>query len=187
MRRAALLALMISLALLSGCANAQLSEDKFGQWRQDFVSAPRRLIEAEVTAISEESETVFILRCESTALEDRVEVIAPEMLSKVSASVGGEENTLSYDGAVLALGGDAGERISPMMALPMLMDFLRESHFEGSWTETMDGAEVTVTELEDAQGRRLRLWQETDSMQPRFASIRSGDETELKIQIQKIE
>ena len=187
MRQAALLALMISLALLCGCTAAGSGEEDFCQWRESFLSAESRAIYAEVTALSEESETVFLLRLESTAKEDKVEILAPEELSQVSAHISGEDSTLCYDGAVLSLGGAAAQRISPMMALPMLMDFLREGHFESSWSETLEEAEVLVTELEDAKGRKMQLFQDKENMQPRFASIRSGDETELKIKIQKIE
>lgn len=187
MRRAFLLAPMISLVLLSACGVSQPDEDSFRQWREDFLSAETRVIEAEVTALSEESETIFLLRLESAEGEDKVEILAPEALAGVSARISEEDSELSYDGAVLSLGGDAAQRISPMMALPMLMDFLRSGHYEGAWSEELGGEQARVTELEDEQGRRLLLFQQEDNMQPRFVSIESGGKTELKIQIQMIE
>ncbi len=187
MRRAALLLLMIILALLTACSGSKRLAESFELWRVEFNGVETRTITAEVTALSEESETVFVLTCKISGEENQLEVLSPEMLSGVKAHTLEGETELIYDGSVLSLGTDPSGRCSPMTALPLFTTFIRQGHFEGAWTETFQGKQVVVTELEDSQGRKMLLWQEKVSMQPLFASIRSSDNTELKIQIQKIE
>lgn len=187
MKRAALLALMMTLVLLTACGSGQQRRDAFEQWREAFLAEPKHSITAEVTAIAEESETVFLLHCDCKEDKISVEVLEPKNISGVKAYLSEGEGTLVYEGAVLSLGAGMPEGVSPISALPMFMDFLKNGHTEDVWTETLNGEEALVTELENALGGKMTLWQSSSSMQPLFAAVRSGDVTELKIQIQKIE
>ena len=186
MKRAVLLALMIALVFLTGCGREEMRMETFENWRQEFIAADSHSVTAEVTAIAEESETVFLLRCDHQKDRTSIEVLEPKAVAGVTAHISDEEKTLCYDGTVLALGQFVPQEVSPLAALPRFFDFLENGHVEGAWTETVDGEETLVTELENERGYKMTLWQD-GSMQPRFAAIRSGDITELKIQIEKIE
>lgn len=188
MRRAFGLALMISLMLsFSACGSAAKHEEVFESWRSEFNAAESHMAQAEVSAISEESETVFLLRCETKGENVSVEVLEPQMIARVKVNVSEEEGTLAYDGTVLTLGDIDEAGSSPMLALPLMMELIKEGHLESVWTETYEDGKALVSELENGDGVRMQLCQDYETMKPLFAAVRSGERVELKIHIQTIE
>ena len=74
-----------------------------------------------------------------------------------------------------------------MLALPLMMELIKEGHLESVWTETYEDGKALVSELENGDGVRMQLWQDYETMKPLFAAVRSGERVELKIHIQTIE
>ena len=63
----------------------------------------------------------YTLRCSYTPEESTVEVLAPEDLAGISATLTGEALTLQYDGILLDAGTYSGTEISPMWAVPSML------------------------------------------------------------------
>lgn len=184
-RQAVLLALMISL-LFCGCGgNTAKAEESFLSWRESFLQQEGHSIKADVRFSADGAISEYILEYVLNSEEETVEVLAPELIAHVKAHTEGGAARLSYDGVILDAGrGSAG--LSPMNAIPVMMDFIEKGHLESSWTEKKDGAELTVTELELDDGSKLTLWQNAGDMVPLCGEIRGGDAVELYIEIDEI-
>ena len=181
MRQALSLALTISLVLMTGCKSRAQQEEHFTSWREQFLLSEEIQLTAEITASEEESTSRYKLHYEKTGDTESVEIIEPELISKVKAYMKDGKTELSYDGAILETGSVVGERLSPMTALPVFVEFLEEGYLKGAWIEKTDGENTLVAELELADGSRMLLWIDEASGEAVAASIRSGEVAELMI------
>lgn len=179
-----MLALMISL-LLCGCGKSQQAEESFTQWRETFSQRGEHSITADLQFSQGKAVDEYTLSYLLNSQEEVVEVLAPELIAQVKAHMEPDAARLSFDGVILDAGGSP-QGLSPMTALPMLMDFILEGHPEGSWREKRDGRELTVTELELSDGSKMTLWQTTSDMTPVYAEIRGGSTVEASIEITQI-
>lgn len=182
MRQAFLLALTISLVLMSGCKSRAQQEEHFTSWKEQFLLSGDVQITAVVTASDEESASRYKLLYERKGDAESVEVIEPELISKVKAHIKDGKTELSYDGAVLETGSVVGERFSPMTALPVFVDFLEDGYLKDVWIEKTDGEDTLTAELELPDGSRMLLWIDEGSGRAIAASIRSGEVAELMIE-----
>ena len=78
-------------------------------------------MEAELTCHYGDEVRTYTLRCSYTPEESTVEVLAPEDLAGISATLAGEALTLQYDGILLDAGTYSGTEISPMWAVPSML------------------------------------------------------------------
>jgi len=184
-RQAVLLALMISL-LFCGCGgNTAKAEESFLSWREGFLQQGGHNITADVRFSADGTVSEYTLEYVLNSQEETVEILAPELIANVKAHIEGEASRLSYDGVILDAGhGNTG--LSPMNALPVMIDFIEKGHLESSWTEKKDGAELIVTELELDDGSKLTLWQNAEDMAPLCGEIRGSSAVELYIEIDEI-
>ncbi len=187
MKQAGLLALMISLAVLCGCSKSAKYEGMYTDWREGWLAAAEHQIEAKVVASDDEKVCEYTLLYTVNAEGETVEVRSPELIADIKAHIMEDEAQLSYDGAMLDTGGTLTEKLSPLMALPALMDVVREGHLENSWSEKKDGIILAVTELEMPDGTVMTLWQRSSDMTPVYADVRSGERVQIKITITKFD
>jgi hypothetical protein len=188
MKQAALLALTIGLIFMSGCGSAAKYEEAYTSWRAEVLGQETHAIEAVVTASDEETACAYTLSYMLDAERETVEVLAPELIAKIKAQVEKDDSVrLSYDGAILDTGNALAEELSPLMALPVFMDILREGHVERAWRETEDDTQLIVTDLEMPDARRLTLWQRAADMTPVYAELRSENRVEIKLRFTKFD
>ena len=185
-RRATLFALTMTFALLCGCGGSGNEEKKaFESWRQTYAAAQAHESEAVVTASDDTRACEYTLRYEKGADGETVEVLAPETVAKVKATVQDDGARLEYDGVQLDTGTALEGKLSPLMSLPALARFIQKGHVESVWTEKKDGESYNVTELENGEGAHLRLWQQQSDLTPVYAELRSGERVEIKMNITK--
>ena len=124
MRRLMLLFCAQMLLVLCACGAAPEEEESL---LERYRSADSFTMEAQITFGAEDQAQSYTLRCayESEGTSE-VEVVEPEYLAGLKASVEGENLTLTYADMVLPAGTLSSEEISPAMALPLLMRSLRE-------------------------------------------------------------
>ncbi|MEA4893771.1 MAG: hypothetical protein VB064_00745 [Oscillospiraceae bacterium] len=187
MKQACLLALTICLTILCGCSKSAKCEEKFTGWKTVCLAASGHSIEAEVTASDDDKVCEYTLLYTQNAEGETVRVIAPELIADITARISDKEVSLSYDGAILDTGSALKENLSPLMALPTLMKVIEEGHLENSWSETKDGTELNVTELEMPDGTEITLWQSGQDMTPVYADVTSSGKVRVKIEITKFE
>ncbi len=183
-RRAGLLALTMTFALLSGCGGGAKEKTAFEAWRQSYAAAESHEIEAVVKASDDTRAVEYKLRYHAGTDGETVEVLAPETVASVKARVADDGARLEYDGVQLDTGTALAGRLTPLLSLPTLSRLLKTGHVESVWTEKRDGERCSAAELGDGSGVRLRLWQ-NDGGAPVFAELRSGDRVEISVNITK--
>lgn len=175
MKRAILPALMI--ALLCACSSAEKQEEEFDAWRQTLNAASAMAL---VTISQDGLAAEYELKCDWTPEESRVEVLAPEVIAGVTASRSGADTRLEYDGLILSLG-QLGE-ISPVSALPALMDTIRTGYVELCYTEHAEDGDLLAVEFSPENGLIVRLWLDED-MVPVCADFSADGIAEIKITV----
>ena len=178
-----MLALTISLLIMCGCSGSAKYEEKYQNWRENYLSLTEHEITAAVTSSDDEKVCDYTLRYALSSESETVEVLAPETIARIKANIEQDSVRLDYNGVMLETGSSLSEKLSPLTALPVFNDVIREGHLENSWRETEDETELVVTELEMPDGTRMTLWLNIADMKPVHADIRSGDKIQIKISI----
>nr|WP_241426825.1 hypothetical protein [Dysosmobacter acutus] len=112
------------MLVLCACGAAPEEEESL---LERYRAADSFTMEAQITFGSEEQVQSYTLRCACDSDgTGQVEVVEPEYLAGLKASVEGENLTLTYADMVLPAGTLSSEELSPAMALPLLMRSLRE-------------------------------------------------------------
>ncbi len=119
MRKALLFAPMLML-LLTACGGGA-EKDAAAALQQEYAAVAEATLEADVTCHYEGEERTYTLLCAYTPERSTVTVLAPDDLSGISATLEGEELTLSYDDISLDAGSYSAAAVSPVAALPKLM------------------------------------------------------------------
>ena len=132
MRRKHPAVLLILLLLLSACGSAG-DENRVAAFR-DALEQSAVTCEAEVTAVWEDAQESFTLSCTETADGAQIAVLAPKLLSGVTAEISGKDAALSFDGLVVPTPLRPGG-VSALAALPTVITALRTGHLDLVWRE----------------------------------------------------
>ena len=154
MRKALLFALMIPLCLGLAACGGEAEQRRAEELQISFQNLTAASVEAELTCHYGDEVRAYTLRCSYTPEESTVEVLAPEELAGISATLTGEEQTLAYDGVFLDAGTYSGTEISPLWALPSILRAVGEGYPLESCREALgDEACLRVTfEMTDSAG-----------------------------------
>lgn len=171
MRRGWIAALMISALLLTGCGSGA-AEEQFDAFRRSLEASERVTVTAEVTALSDEDVTKFTLSCAEEAEGYSIGVTAPELLAGVRAHLRQDDATLEFDNIVLPMGTLNENGLSPLTALPCILEAARDGYLDLAWTE--DGRLVAQLILDDTTTVRLSL---DDTLTPVYAEVSVEDAT----------
>lgn len=120
MRKALLFAPMLML-LLTACGGGE-EKDLAAELQQQYAQLSAATMEADVTCHYGDEVREYTLLCAYTPDSSTVTVLAPEDLAGISATVSGGELTLSYDDISLDAGTYSAAAVSPVAALPRLME-----------------------------------------------------------------
>ena len=173
MKRAILPALMI--VLLSACVTKGATEADFKQWRDSINSVD---LCATVTITQGDSAADYDLSCSYSPESCILEIISPETLAGVTASRSAKETQIEYDGLILSLGEMDG--VSPINALPQLIDAIIEGHLEMCYLESVDEEKLIAAQLTIGDATTVHLWLEPESMTPVRAEFESGGNADIK-------
>ena len=177
---------MLVPALLSGCASGDRDKADFEHWREDFLSAENHEIIAVVSSDGKQAVSEYNLCYRKTAEGEFVEVLDDDLIAGVSAHIKNGETVLLFDGVVLETGSALDGSLSPLSALPILMDAIAEGYVKTTGMQKKDDEQLFVTELELADASRITLWQTKNNMEPVFATIRSDKSVDITISITQI-
>lgn len=133
-----LLPLFLLLAL-AGCGEKTQQRAEALQERYAALAG----YEAQVRiALPREEETLFYtLRLVKDGGAVRAEVLAPEELAGVAATLAGDALTLEYDGMSLDAG-TLSPRVSALNAVPLLLNAFPQAYLDSFGSETLDGTET---------------------------------------------
>ena len=158
-----LLFLPMMLLLLTGCGGGQ--EGKTGAEalavaiRGEYMARTAYSLQAKVNADYGQRVYDFTLSVTSDGEETTVVIREPEMLAGVTARKDGDEGTLEYEDLSLETGFLDGESLSPVSALPTLVEAARTQYIDRC--TLADGVlEVHCTDPEEdaGTGREVTLW-----------------------------
>ena len=125
--------------------------------------------EAEVVSrLNGETET-FALSCAESEQGSEITVRAPEMLSDVKAHVGADAS-LSFDGLVVPV---PAEGLSPLSAVPILLDALRHGHLDLVWRE----GETLTAQIIQTDDLAVRVYFSPDGLPAAASFLDRGAET----------
>lgn len=131
MRRAA--SVLAALVLTLGLTACGGGGDALAPLREGLSEAQEVNITARVSSTLEGRAGEYELACRYTPEGGSVEVLAPEEIAGVSVSFGADGGELTFDGIVLDVPARSG--VSPLNALPELVNALRDGQTDVCWSE----------------------------------------------------
>ena len=109
----------------------------------------------------------------------KVTVLAPQLIAGVSARIEPGSTSLEYDGVCLGTGELDDFGLSPMSALPMLVQALKDGDMNAGWSE----GGCTVLELQSTDELVCTVWFAPEDMTPRQAELRSDGRVKVFAEI----
>lgn len=167
MQRKAIAALMISLLLLSACGHGA-GEQTFEAFR-DTLTGQLVTTTAQVRVQRGDTVTDYTLTCQELPDGYDLTVTAPEQAAGVTAHLRDGASTLAFDDIILPAGDLNGAGLTPLTALPYVVQAIRSGYVDLTWTE--DGLQVVQLITDDHTAVRLYL----DGTVPQCAELSVDD------------
>ena len=171
MRKALLFAPMLML-LLTACGGGK-EKDPGTVLQQQYAAVAEATMEADVTCHYEGEERTYTLLCAYTPEKSTITVMAPDNLAGISATLEGEELTLSYDDISLDAGSYSAAAISPVAALPKLMAAASAGYLTEQSEETVGERSCLrlAFDLSEEEGTRYTTWFDQETLLPLQSEI----------------
>lgn len=172
MRRAKLLALMISLSLLAGCASGADREERFNERRAQLAEADELSFTARLSA--DLGDTVFdcTLECRRAGDGTTMRVTEPEFAAGVTVRFDGSGASMDLSGTELYLGPVRDGVPTPARSVPVIIDALLTGHAVRLWTETGGGGqELLCAQVYAGENRSVLLWLDAEELVPVQAQV----------------
>lgn len=162
--------LMMTL-LLAGCAGREQDspEQLANVIRGEYLSMAGWTGQVEVTAHYENQIYPFTLDVEWRREGETVlTVIAPELIAGITARIRAGETTLEYDGAGLSIGALDETGLTPIAALPALMEqmgtgYIAQCDWQQEGEERLLYLQCRDPERPEGEGTGYELWLDPDS------------------------
>ena len=140
MKKICLLTLLALSLLLTACGKDRAFKSEYESFSKELASAEAVSFTANVRAEYEHKTARFALSYTEDESGAVVTVLAPELISGISARVAADGTSLEYGEISLDTGSLDSHGLSPMSALPVMMRALKSGHLDSYWTE--DGKTV---------------------------------------------
>ena len=174
MRKCRISVLMMTLLLLSGCGEREARLERgFETFRETVTMTESLAATAELTALGEGTEADYTLEAAYDGQTTRVTVLAPALLAGVTATAARGEAELSYGSVRLGVGPVDEEGLTPVSAIPAMIDAMQSGYLELLWWE-----EPYITaRVHVGEESVMTLWLEEETLVPAAAEIASGGRT----------
>jgi len=129
MKRACIIALMISCLLLSGCGSKKL-EKNYENFASELTGKDRLSFTAQLRAEYEDKTVDFTLDYSQDDSGCTVTIVEPQLISGITARISAENTALEYDGVLISIGDLDPYGLSPMSALPKLVETMKNGFLE---------------------------------------------------------
>lgn len=134
MRKTPLVTLLCFAIILTGCGGSAARES-FEDFSRTLAEQPDLSFTARIRAEYDDRTAEFTLDYSADDSECVVSVVSPEMIRGVSARINAGDTALEYDGVILDTGALDAFGLSPMSALPLLVDTMKTSYLDTAWEE----------------------------------------------------
>ena len=163
--------------LLTGCGPGRDRQD-FEKRRQQICAAEEIACDTAITAAAQNETVTFRVHLTCRDGEMLAVITDPETVRDVSFRKTGTEETLEYDGLILAFS-PAADAAAPCAGGFTLLEALKEG-----WLSSLGRAGEHVTaELITPRGDTVSVWF-TKEYTPVYAEIRRGENTELTLNVE---
>ena len=170
MRKALLFAPMLML-LLTACGGEE--KEPAVMLQEQYAAVQSATMEADITCHYDDEVRQYTLLCAYTPRSSTVTVLAPEDLAGISATVEEGTLTLSYEDISLDAGSYSAAAISPVAALPKLMEAAATGYVTEQSQEIVE--EQTALRLScdlgDQAGTVYTTWFDEQSLLPLRSEI----------------
>ncbi len=170
MRKALLFAPMLML-LLTACGGEE--KDPAAELQAQYANLTGAVMEAEVSCHYADEDRAYTLLCDYAPERSTVTVLSPANLAGISATVENGTLTLSYEDISLDAGGYSAAAISPVAALPKLMQAAASGYVTEKSEETVGERPCLrlACDLPDDEGTVYTTWFDQETLLPLRSEI----------------
>lgn len=160
--------LMIALLLLPGCGEREAKQERdLARFRESVSAAQELTASVALTAMTEGAISEYELALSYDGGETAVTIRRPETLAGVSARAERGQTEIEYDGIRLGAGALDDTGLTPMSALPAVIDAIQSGYLELLWREEP----WLCARIHVSDSSVLTLWLEEDTLEPYVAEI----------------
>ena len=162
------LMMILPLAACGGTGGGSQAEELALTIRGEYLAAGGCTATAEITADYGQRVYTYTMDVSLEGEETVLTLTAPETVAGIRARTAGEESWLEYDGAILETGPLTQDGLSPVSAVPALLDSARAGFMDSCVLEQLDQTQtlrVTCRDpaLEAGEGMQTTLWFDADT------------------------
>lgn len=183
MRRAGLLALMISFLLCTGCGGAGKWEKQLEEQRAALRAAEEISFTAALDADLNDHVFECTLRCVCTEEEMVLTVEEPALAAGVTARVRAGESVLAYDGTELYVGQLNNSALTPLGAVPVLMGALLQGYAGVLYEEQSPAGGLLCAEMYVDETTRALLRFDSATLLPVEGELLCGERTAVRCEM----
>ncbi len=181
MRRAIASVLMMTLLLLPGCGEREVrAQESFDALRAAVTAARDIRFQAALTADWGETTAEYTVEAAYDGQKTTLQILTPDILAGVKASVQRGETSVDYDGVILDTGPLDQEGLTPMSAIPVVLDALASAYVELLW---WDG-DALAARLYVGEQSVATVWMKGAQMAPVAAEIATDGKTVITCRIE---
>lgn len=173
-----LLPLLFICLFLSGCGS-RADEKRFSEFSYALGEKESLSFTAQIRAEYDDRSLSFTLSYQKDAEGETIRVMKPERISGVKAHLSPGSSTLEFEGLILDTGPLDPYGLTPVNALPKLVEMLCTGHLDSHWNEA--GSLVCRLILDDHLS--ASVWFEPERMIPYYAEIQSDETVHLFCEI----
>ena len=135
--------LLLAFCLLLSACGANVVEERYKSFSQSLSAREDLDFSARLRAEYEDRTVDFTLRYSMNASGCTISVLEPERIAGIKAHLAPGSSRLEYDGLIIDTGDLDPYGLSPMSALPTLLEAMKNGHLESYWEE----GDYTVLQL----------------------------------------
>lgn len=170
MRNLRFLALMMTIPLLSGCLGQQTesrrAEELALNIRSEYLAMTSFSAETSITVDYGQRVYEYQLQVDTQGEETCLTLTAPELVAGMTAQIQGEETHLSYENIYVETGPLDEEGLTPLSAIPALLEAIRSGYMTACVLEEDTGLlriDCGNPDSAPGTGRELSLWFTADT------------------------
>ncbi len=171
MKRILLPLLLMTCLFLSGCGD-DAAEKRFADFSEELAAKETLSFSSDMRVEYADRTLEFTLVYARDAEGQTITVLKPERIAGIRAHLAPGSNTLEFESLILDTGPLDPYGLTPMNALPKLVELLGTGHFDAHWESA--GSMVYRLILDDHLS--ASVWFDPSAMIPTHAEIQS-DET----------